>query len=355
MIIFMDGFESYPNDSGGIQSFLLARWSYHGTNPTTNSYRISTSTRHGYGQALSLGSSEPLVYAFPTAIADTIAFGFAYKFANTSASPIYLCSIGNMANNVDHISLRFQGNSGLIQAYRHENASVLGTASVALTAGQWYWLDVKIKTSGTVGTVQVWLNGTLILDLSNVDTQNGASAQISRFNLGNSSSATVNAFFDDLYIVNCNTSGSLTPANDILGDCKVITLKPTGTTQNGWSKSGAATVHECIGDSSGFDGDSTYIYSASSTLAKVSLEDLPSGISSIKGVQITANARKDDAGSKNFDLVTEFNADPTGGFTGGLLDTYRHIMALYEKAPSTGNPAFTVSSINGLILHLSVS
>src|SRR5205085_8101258 len=80
----------------------------------------------------------------------------------------------------------------------HNDALNTNTASATTVGAGWHVLELHLGTNGTAGTVEVWLDSTLVGDLSAVGTANVGAAPVGQFQIGDAQTArTYDVVFDD--------------------------------------------------------------------------------------------------------------------------------------------------------------
>jgi hypothetical protein len=282
-LLFMDGFDHYDPKTYAI------KWD-NGSSDGYTSW-ASTGGRRG-GGAYRLGDySNPLVKTLAASY-QTLILGFAFNYEANNPPQDYnwkLCD-----GSTDHILMRLNISSRYLEVFRAPS-TLLDTYSIPLTAGVWYYLELKVKIDDSAGIIQLRVNEYLALDLSGIDTRNGGNASVNKVKFQGKYNTSGNAFrmlIDDVYI--CDTSGAQN--NDFLGDVRIDTLLPGGpgaSTQ--WTPSANAN-YQCVDDAA-FDNGADYI---SDTLAghqdSFAFADLPAGITGIKGIQTNLLAKRTDSG-----------------------------------------------------------
>lgn len=269
--------------------------------------------------------------------------GFAFRLAAypTSAA-IALCQFQD--GGTVQCGLAMANTTGQLFAFRSGTATNLGTASFTPLLNTWCYLEVKATISDAAGVFVVRANGATVLNLSAVDTKQTANAFASIVYFGPNVSVTsgINLDYDDLYVL--DGSGSVN--NDFLGDCKVEAIYPTGAgATTAWTPSAGANwdaVNEAPPT-----GDTDYVSSATAgqtdTYAYGDLSVATSG--TVKAVQATALARKDDAGSRSLALVARPGSTDRVGATQAVADTYAAYAQVWDVNPDT-SAAWTVAQVN---------
>ena len=112
--------------------------------------------------------------------------------------------------------------SSCVCARGHALIATLGTSTFQMTADAWHTIEVRWRiTSTTVGTVELWVDGTRWLNLTSIDNTNTANTSIQRVALGVSTGTTTSGDYlawDDLAIN--DTNGTIN--NGQIGDGRVV-------------------------------------------------------------------------------------------------------------------------------------
>jgi hypothetical protein len=109
--------------------------------------------------------------------------------------------------------------------FRNAAAAYVGGSRVTLERYKYNYIEAKVFSHATAGTVEVRVNGCPVMNLTSVNTQ-ASGGVISNFGIGFPSPIqnARNSRLDDYYV--CDASGS--ENNDFLGDTTVRTLWPDG-------------------------------------------------------------------------------------------------------------------------------
>jgi hypothetical protein len=294
-LLFMDGFDHYD-----AVTHLMKKWTssdYYGYVPPSSVYS-STGGRRGGGTLEVRGFQESPKYnlsylkTLPSSY-QTLIFGAAVKFSHGSATgsqPFHFMAFVN--GSTYHVCLRLNLSTRYLELMRY--TSLLGTYSVAISDGVWYYIEVKTTISNSVGTAELRVNEFPALVLTGIDTCNGGDELVNSVAIGGFySSGTLYQYvkFDDLYV--CDTSGSMN--NDFLGDCRIDTIVPSGAgyTTN-WTPS-AGSNYQCVDDAQ-FDNGSDYVSETTvDDIDSYAFGDLPVGIVDIKGIQTNLFGKRADS------------------------------------------------------------
>ncbi|MGH7343291.1 MAG: hypothetical protein ACREK4_00130 [Candidatus Rokuibacteriota bacterium] len=262
--------------------------------------------------------------------------GFAFRLANLPSSTQSLIALLDAGTIQTDVRLNQDGTLSVTR-----NGTVLGTSAFALSVGNYVYLEFKCFIHDTTGTYEVRVNGSNKVSGSSADTKNTANATANQVKLG---SAGLSWDADDLYI--CDGAGSSN--NNFLGDCRVDYYAPNGagnSTQltRGGADSGAnwSQVDETPPND---DTD----YNQSSNVGDIDLYDVTDMThtpSSIFGVQLNLNAKKDDAGTRSIAGVVRSGGTNYEGGTQALSTSYVYYLEVRETDPDT-SAAWTKTGVN---------
>ena len=91
--------------------------------------------------------------------------------------------------------------AGVIQVWNSTTAQIGSNGTLSLPLQQWFRITVAYTiTSTTVNTIKVWINGTLIITVTNATLTNTGSADCQFGNTGNDANWTSNCYTSDHYI-----------------------------------------------------------------------------------------------------------------------------------------------------------
>jgi hypothetical protein len=80
----------------------------------------------------------------------------------------------------------------------HDDATATNTSSAATVGPVWHVLELHLGINGAAGTVEVWLDATLVDDVSTVGTANLGTVPVGQFQIGDAQTAlTYDVVFDD--------------------------------------------------------------------------------------------------------------------------------------------------------------
>jgi hypothetical protein len=329
-LLFMDGFDSYGTSiaSAPSPSGILAR-KYSGA-PSNGAMTVRAGRLDGYCLRFYNDdfNTDGLRPAALTTNA-TLVVGVAVKFGSILDNSRFVRFVDG-ANVGVQLLLRADGE---LSVYNVRTSTQLGiTSGLGLLSNTWYYVEIKV-VAGASGSFDVHVAGVSVLSASGVDTSATVGHDYNAtFALTNPNYSALTTDFDDLYCV--DGSGSVN--NDLLGNMRVVTLRPDGagiTTEfTPDSGSNYARVNEAIcGDDTNYVEDSTaghkdlYVY------------DALNGISvGIKGVMVCTDCRETDASPFSLKTVcksgTTEDADAGQAISSTTFVTKRRVL---ETNPDT--------------------
>jgi hypothetical protein len=309
--------------------------------------------------------------------------GTALRFYNTGGSPTQLSLIKTLPSNEDVIyggiavyytpSIPYVGGyhfadagtrqigfvintNGSISAVKGGNGgTVLATTAVnKVIVSTWVHISFEAKIHGSTGTIKLWVNGELLIDISSQNTQQSANAYANQVYLDFRPGQSITVDIDDVYAGDDTGSINTTCPTE----ARVNTIYPTSSgTNNGWSYFGTTYAWQAV-DESAPDDDTTYIYSSTSgTKSSFVFGDLEADADNVYALQFVSYGRKDDADIR----ATRFLMGvPAGTFyefgTGSYMgSSYQYYTYIQETDPITAG-ALTPTIVNdneyGLVVSL---
>ena len=247
-LLFIDGFDHYATAD------ITKKWTWRYTDIYSSIQalgRTGANAMKGQNHYFELGC------AFVTlpVTGNTGIFGCALKMLTHSSRTNDSCILGfTQYGHKYHANLGVAPNgqlyvsvsdtAGGTNAYGWNMVMIPGAISTeAIALDQWYYVEMKAVIDDTAGSVIVRLNGTEVINVSDVRTTatNYSATTWSDFHLSSNSTGMANQnaeyLIDDLYV--CDGSGP-GPYNTFLGDVKVKTCFPNAAgTYDDWTRAGA--------------------------------------------------------------------------------------------------------------------
>ncbi len=241
------------------------------------------------------------------------------------------------SGNVVIAALTVLANGAIAAATNSGGSSLFGTTTgPAVVANAYNHIEVKLSRSSGAGTIEVRVNGVVVLNLSSLNLGTIDPAIIFYGSNTRSVSGVPDciSYWKDIIFWDTTTAQN----NDFLGECIVRHLIPDGdVTLGGWTTSSGSTGFNLLAQSPPVD---TNFISADDTppaAASFTLTNLPPDIVTVKALLPITRSRKVDGGDGNLQTgltgtLTDLGADKpiTSAFT------YRWDVS--ELSPDTGTP-----------------
>ncbi len=331
-LIWAESFDHYgTTPNGGRDAMLAGAWAEFVVGTTlavsplqartgTNSLRIIVAANSSQGARRVLGSG---------------------RMAVGVAQGLYMPSLP--AASLQHSILTFRNglNASIARLLAHSDGSIaliakevnIVVSNPCLLAGTWNHVEAKLIVDPIVGSVEVRVNGVVVINVTNIDTAASACTQLwwgkSAFPVSALNSS-YEFFLDD--IVAWDTAGTVN--NDFLGAQRVSTVFcDADTAVASWTKTGSATGWEAIDDTTP-DGDTTYIEAAAiGDKSEFELPALPEDIATVTGIYIPIYAKLAAAGAGSMQASLLSGAGVGAGAVKALTTTYSYGSDIYEINP----------------------
>lgn len=274
----------------------------------------------------------------------TIIFGFAFNWNSFTTADRQVFALRE--GTTHHISVRFNS-SNQLYFFSSGPAAQVGSASSALNADTWYYIEGKVVISDASGSVEWRVNGTSGGSTGSLDTRNGGSGVVTAIQLGFQQSVAVAGVdiyhMDDLYV--CDGGGSVN--NDFLGDTRIQARFPNGNGNysqlvgsDGNSTDNYLLVDETTPNTADYvesnvAGDKdTYTYS-----------DLTPTAGTVHGVMVVPYSVKTDAGTRTVTPTSRLSGTDNDGSAATLSTTGLYVPSgVFETKPGGG--AWSISDVN---------
>jgi len=315
--------------------------------PRSGTYCLKAST--------SASSFNTTYHNFPLPASKTdiwIRFGlFAHPL--TSTTEMAIAGLRDSAS-AQQTCITYSPSSGLIRARQGmgTTGTLLDTSSLTMSADVWHVIEWRCQISSTTsGIIEVWLDGTRVINFSGDNTSAGTSANVQSLALGQPSATapTVTAgtyyAYDDVAIN--DTAGSIN--NGQIGDGRIYLLKPSGAGSNtGQTRGGTDTGANYSQVNELPPSLTQYVFSATAaTRDTYALDDVPAGTWAVNCAEVLAYGQNSDTGTGQLGLTVKSGATTNEGTALNLGTTASYVRQLYETDPNT-SAAWTVSALNAL-------
>jgi hypothetical protein len=361
-LLFADSFDHYDTPK------ITRKWTtIYDTNAGPTAPLISNTGRNGTSsmrfviQQGALGSGTlKVVTKTPTTSSNKFLMGFAYQYdsviAGFTVSRWPIATVATMAYH--QVTLIFNADSTLSVVgnfnFPPSNIVTLGTTSISLQQGVYNDIEWGGTIDPTNGSVYVYINGVLALNLTGIKTQWDNSTFWSQIFIGffnppvTNWSATgpgnVTWDYDDFWL--CDGSGAHNNTAPI-GPLRIVDLN--AITGNGFHADSTPLTGSNRGDMVKEippDDDTTYNALASSGNTDTYFVAPLTISGTIVGVQSYHCARVDSGSHSIRTLFRIGGVDYEDGATTGLSSTYADALGEHDISPASGS-AWTVAEING--------
>ncbi len=340
-LLSMDSFDHYATAD------LAEKWTVIGSGLSIN----ATAGRRGSGSFRSTHSTNASASAISRTVpvsGSTAIIGVAVKMSVPPPAITALLQV--LTGTTTQVTVRINPDLTLsvLRGAFSTGGTVLGVTSVALVAGVFAYVELKVLLHASAGTVDLRVNGVSVapFPLTGLNTAQSGTAW-SAFALGqyDGGAATGNAHtmdLDDLYV--CDGSGSA-PWNDLLGDCRVDVRNATGAgASSGWTPSAGANWQN-VDDAAPNDDTDYNAAAAAGVTDTFVVEDAPSPGATIFGVQVNLSVKKSDAGACLIAPVVRHAGSDQVGAALAPATAYAYGSAVYQTNPGTGE-AWTEAGFN---------
>jgi hypothetical protein len=336
----VDGFDVY--NGVGANTGMQSKWTV--TN-TSASWAMSSGRFGGQAAALTITTAERSFRRTLASGTSSITVGFAFQTPAAFVAGNTLNFLHLKSGSTYMIGLQLNGDTGAVSILLSTSVSAgsaIATSSAgAMTTSTWYYCELSITVSDTVGVANLKINGATVVSASSVDTRNGTPTTIDTVQIGGlaTSNGWGTCLYDDLYVVD-----SVTP----LGERRIQTLYPTSDVAQGFARSTGATNYTLVDDAT-VNGDTDYVQGSSvGDVDTYGFQDLTGTPATVDAVQVSAFAEKTDATSRSIALQVKSGATTSDGANFALASlTYGKFERLLTTDPNT-SAAWTVSGVNAL-------
>lgn len=334
-LLLADGFDCYANDTQWIES----GWARQSASvPAIH----LTEGRFGGGCIKATSNSQARVGVY-VAQGGTVIVGFSYKHdgLGTAADTLLIgrSTFGAQLFRLEH------NTTGDLKAFNNPNTQVGSTATAALAADTWYWIECKVVlgTTASDGSIEVKVDGTTLITATSIDTFVSGEHLVA-VKIGGGDGI---HWIDDVVIMDAGGS----TMNNFIGPTRIDTLSPNaaGGTTN-WTAVGAGSQLAAVDDAANATNDDTdYIESKTAAQeARFGLADLTVEPNNIWGVQVRARTKKEDAGPRTVRTLINSNSVEALGTTRGAPTNYAWVRGGPHYVDPNTSAAFNAAGINAL-------
>ena len=239
---------------------------------------------------------------------------------------------------------------GRLSAYRGyaEGGTLLGTsAAPAAIANAWQHWEFKIFSDASTGTIEVRVDGVVVLSLTG---QNTGSGLLTQWTIN--SNVTGGSFSHPFYVKDLiiwDTTGAFN--NNFMGSCSVKELIPDGDVALNWALTGSVTGYGAVNEAPP-DDDTKYIYAVTPAPSAdlMSLTDLPVDVTSVRGLMIINRSKNTDGGDGKLQMGLVSGASTMLGTDRQITTAYTYWTDISETDPATA-AAWLPGAVNNVNLR----
>lgn len=351
-LIFLEGFENYGTD---VDKMRDGAWSQvnDGANTTSLDTTVVRTGTYSARFGTSIGNAPARRSLRGAKTTVGLAAAFYLDEMNQEKNAVILADFRDRGGSIN-LTISSQASGAISAVLGTYAGTVIGTTATQPLKGQtWQHIEMLVTFSNTVGSIDIRVDGRQVMSLSGIDnvTDREECAQIAlpgRYNAGFAGwpGLEPKVYVDDLIVYDDTGTSN----NTIVGDHRVIALRPNGDTGTADWSSGYTAIDDV--DS---DDDSGYLSapagaSPSLLTSNFDLEAL-SGTGEVAGVSAIHRARKTEAGSGTIESGIVQGGSSERGETYQLGTEYVFYEDAFDVDPSSGS-AFTVSDVNSLQVQI---
>lgn len=319
-LLWMDSFDHYATMTRKYDSASLSQGGVLAANGRngTNSFHVSANVSGGCSVVKLLGGTQATLIA-----------GFALRRNGDPGKNVVLFRFREGTTN--HIDLRMNTS---FQLFFTRNGTAVGSAgTTVLSQAVYYYIEVKVFSHDTTGTVEAHINGAAEISSTGLDTRNAGTPKLDTIVVGEDTQNTGSSWdIDDLYVL--DTTGSA-PTNTFLGDSRVYASLPSGAGTTTQFTPSTGSNYQNV-DEATPDDDTTYnVDSTAGHKDTFAMADLPSSAATVYATQELTLARKDDAGTRTLRQVIRSGGTDYEGSDVAVPDGYNYARAIRETNPNT--------------------
>ncbi len=263
---------------------------------------------------------------------------------------VYDSSTQNPATGTNlQVQIHLDTANGTIKVYRGASQSggvLLGTSgNNSFPTNSWFYLEVDVLISATVGKVTVYINGVAILAMTGINTRSGANTILDSIIIGKIVNETNNfgSLIDDFYICDKTSGAGPHPFNTPIGPVRIYTSFPVAAASTQWTPLASTNVSQV--QETAMDSDTTY--NSDSTVGHedtFTIGAIPAGLLPI-AVQTTGAYRQDSGSTRAVANHLVSGATDTGGASQTCNGTYTYQRDVFPQDPN-GSIAWTRANVN---------
>jgi hypothetical protein len=331
-MLHQDGMDLYANVADFAMNYSLV----------SNLSLSTTGGRFGGGALVISNYNSKITYSFSSNQTE-IWVGFAVYVNSGQSYGVLLGIVG--ASGVE-ATFNYDPATSTLTVYRGDGSVSLKSESFPLGNEIWHWVEFHYLMSSTNGTMEAWLDGTQVINVTGVNTTYYNSSSFVGVYICTSDNgySLYTAYVDDLYIL--NTSGSVN--NGRLGDSRIITLEATSdaSPNNGTPYSGS-THYGAIDEAQWSSSNYLTITNTSGQEELFGFASMAISPQNIWNVRVLSVAEKTDSGAASAEMVVSSSGVVANGGSQSVLTSWSVLDGLFSVDPNTSSQ-WTTSAVNSL-------
>ncbi|MDT3707483.1 MAG: hypothetical protein ROZ09_11695 [Thiobacillus sp.] len=314
-VIFMDSFQHYATAD------ITKKWS------TMSNVSIAAASGRRGGNAANFAMSAYLSQVLTAAYSGLIV-GFALKPIASPSGNLPIVSLRDASS--EQVTIIYLSD-GTVKAVRGPASGVVLSSSApgAIPPGVWSYVEVSAIIHDTAGAVTVKVNGTTVLTVTGVDTQDTANAYstvVYFYTLNNQT-----YLLNDLYLLDPGTA----PNTTFLGDVRVDAYYPTADGASSQWTPTPSGAHYANVDETAPNGTDYIEADIAGYVDLFQAQDLAVTPGAFFAVQLCAAALKTDAGSRQIKGVVRRSLVNYASVGKDVSDTQKYVLNQWNTDPST--------------------
>jgi len=343
-LLWIDGFDAYGTNTQDVTATMTSSGYVNAISggDTYGTFHTSSDTRTGVGYSMYTGGL--INYGGPERnfpMATSIVFGIAIKIMTEAYAPFLQIGYNNLAGTIGpQLTFYYNGEAGL-SCITGDGDLVAATPPNVIFPGVWQYLECMYTPGAVAGSLQVKIDGAVVINVTSGKTQNAAYAgSVNSLAMMNPDAANP-VRYDDLYI--CDQTGDA--FNTYLGDCVVHAIFPDADAgPNAMAQTGGSVGHYTAVDEQAPDGDASYLSSSTSGQQEMfALSTFPNDIIDVLAMGVNVRARKETAGYANYEASVVVGGTEADGPAIPTNLNYETVQTLFPVPPGGGAWTTTIA------------
>jgi hypothetical protein len=235
--------------------------------------------------------------------------------------------------------------NGALGLYNNSSTLIEGTVIPIFTAASFQHIEARVDC--VTGEYEVRREGVVVLEGTDPSPPGGVIGIVGMSNHQNTFPAVGILYMKDLVV--WDDTG--TENNDFFGSVSVVTQSLlTDNSNSGWVASTGSSIAGVLDETTPNDAD----YATAALInadVEMTLEDLPTDVTSVRGIITIVRAKKSDGGDGKLQISLKSNASYDAGIEHPLTTTETYHYDISELDPNTGTP-WTPGTFNDASLRM---